>query len=1724
MENREGKMSLTGILAIILAFAMIMPISAIVARNSSERTEEFKAIVFVGNGEASEVASAFGLEVIEDYDTFMVVRMTDSQRSALQSAGMIVADDYGMSQIKIDGYDFDTTIGEPKIPVNLKIERYPLDVQGHYLIQFIGPVKEEWKKDIERLGGAILGYVPEDAFIVRMGRSQMEKIENLREVQWMGIYQPAYKVRPVLWNMDGKFDVKIITFKGEGINSVLRMLTKGEVIKYFKNEDFGVVKATIDRSYLPKLARLNSVEYVEPIYEMRVQNQNMQWLVQSDQFNNRSLWDRGINGSGQVVAIADTGLDFDHNFFREDASTIAKGGRFGPDSIYNKTDFTRRKLVRYEVMSWWDDVDPLTDPWAWRDSAYRWVSGNITSGHGTMVSGTFGGNDDPIGSSLRDGNAKGAKIYLQDIGTIWKRTVPPNVGAWDDSLRYIPDDYNFLFLDPYEEGIRIHSNSWGARNTDYDLEAMMVDKFVWEHPDMLIVYSNGNEATSGPGSPSTAKSCVSVGWSQPYPNPDNLNAASSVGPTADGRRKPTVVVVGSGYSSRSDGNPWTSVPTTDVYWGGTSYSGPVISSLAAMVRQYFEEGWYPAGTKTPGNAIYPSAALIKALIAASAKQITGSYSDRLSEGVYPNNSQGWGRPVLDDALYFSGEKRKLQVVDHKQGLLTGQSVEYSYLVTDLNTPLRVQLAWSDYPGSVPTNWALVNNLDLTVTSPSGATYKGNVFKQFSEGESRPNFGGYDPRNPLEGVLVKNPTLGEWKVKVTATNVPAGPQPFGLVVLGALDLGYAQMSLDKQVYGDSDTINIRVEDVGASSVTVNVRSDTETDPEVVSLSETAPGSGVFTGSIDTSYGPLQPNGVLEVSDGDIINVSYFDSSPRPRTIWKLAVVDGSPPVITNVRAIDITNAAATITWETDEPSSSNVYYGTDPSNLSNASIQSPLGLFVSHSVDLLGLQTGTKYYFDVESADWFSHTSRDDNGGIHYSFITTEKAEVLLIIGAGDTPFPPDRVQRYRNAFNAHGWSFNEWYKTRSGSPSLQFLQGYKVVMWQTGLEEYPPLSDDERHTITKYIDGGGRFFISSHDVAWALRKDSGSEWGTVERGQWLNSTLKTSWKLDPRRVTAVEGIPGDEISGSYAGTNRLSYTYHREGGSGDEIRSQNYGGTPSYVWKDYGADSTPDNIALKWLSSGNNDSIPGDDPNIVWDGYPSKIVAFYFEVTGINFDNMNDIARGNVINRTIVWLIGHDHPDVQVSYPNGGEIFTGNSVTIYWNRTVYSSGINAQTLFYSPDDGQSWLKITDVAPASTSYSWDISALKNGVNYRVKVVVQDDGNPYPMLNGSDISDSTFTINRAGGDNEGPLTVPGSVASEPDPVNRTFGLWFNATIDDRNKGNSTIAEAEFFIDSIGSNGTGTSMQPADSAFDSPVEEVTWNGNATWTSGSHVLYVHGKDVAGNWGACYGAVFNVRGKIISPPTSPMAYLSGPGLSDLTITWTLSIDDPGNVANYAIYYSIGSYDANGVGYQFLTEVPSMTNFYVHSGFGLGGPLTVFYRVQSNGTGGEAAVQPLQVGKFSRPVFTGPQLISIPIDPANKSVASVLQTIKFDKAWTYDSSAKDWRSYMPSKPYHGGLLSIDRKVAVWVNVTEAGTMAVAGVVPFQTTIVLRGGWNFVGFPSFRANFTVGDLNATVGAEEVQGFAGVAPYYLSVLANSALLSAGEGYWVYVSQGRSWFIST
>lgn len=98
-------------------------------------------------------------------------------------------------------------------------------------------------------------------------------------------------------------------------------------------------------------------------------------------------------------------------------------------------------------------------------------------------------------------------------------------------------------------------------------------------------------------------------------------------------------------------------------------------------------------------------------------------------------------------------------------------------------PVRMILAWTDYPGEPSATKALVNDLDLEVIAPDGTRYRGNQ-GAYAAGHRCLRSGGWDACNNIEGVIIPQGKPGNYTIVVRGAHVPqGGRQPFALSMTG-----------------------------------------------------------------------------------------------------------------------------------------------------------------------------------------------------------------------------------------------------------------------------------------------------------------------------------------------------------------------------------------------------------------------------------------------------------------------------------------------------------------------------------------------------------------------------------------------------------------------------------------------------------------------------------------------------------------------------------------------------------------------------------------------------------------------------------------------------------------------------------------------------------------------------------------------------------------------------
>ena len=1190
-------------------------------------------------------------KVIEKYPSYVLAKIPEEIFLKTKSNPRIISA-RNMDYIGVPNYPFYAG-EEPKIPSYLKNEDTNL-----LIVKFHGPPKAKWINEISKYG-EVIGYIPYNAVLLKSKGS----LPKYPFISYVGKYYAAYKIDNEIMRGKSGGKVKIMLLKDSSEKIYFTLKRMGIDATFTKGFGYDYIVTNITYSTILRISKSDSVLFVERYIPMKIYNDIAHAILQGASTDStvHPVWNHGLYGDGQIIGEADTGIDYDHTMFRD-----VNPPKFDDPKNYDLDNLPSPDLNHRKIVHYWTFVDDHD-----LDS----------SGHGTHVAGSIAGNATPYSSSdaQYNGQAPSAKISFVDIG------------GSGDSLG-LPDDLNYLFYWHYHDGARIASNSWGGSNYNYTTEAMQVDQFMWNHPDFLILFANGNDGPDAQtvGSPATAKNCISVGalgYTWLWFGDETLNdvaSFSSRGPTGDGRIKPTILSPGVDIDSAdSDGDPSSNnggITTMQ----GTSMATPNAAGVIALARQYFMDGYYPYGAKGTGVSFTPSAALLKAIAVNSADQVTGDGSaDHPYNGMYfPNNDQGFGRIHLDNALYFTGDTRKLAVYDYgmSRGISSGETWETEVYIESSTENLTVTLAWTDYPALPNANPALINDLDLIVVAPDGTEYHGNIFTgNVGSAVSVSNPTSYDRLNPVEEVWVANPQTGVWTIKVVGYSVSVD-QPFAVVVSGPLE-DSKSIKFDKTIYGNGKSAKVTVVDLAESgSVTVHISSDTDTVGKDITLTEVA--NGVFEGTFTVGSD-------LSVSDGDRIYATYSG-------LTTTAYVDLSAPQISNI-SVNSLDTSAKISWETSEPSNYTLFYGKSETSLT-FKISDDTMKIGTHTVLLYGLEPNTTYHFRIDCWDRVGNKASTSV----MSFTTNPRADVLIV---DDGKSAGMWVGYWENSLTTKGWSYSIWYYPLQGRPSLSDLQNYSAVIWDTS-NGYPPIDDDDVNlTLKPYLDDGGRLMLVGQDIGWAAYDTQHSPCATTTVQNFLENYMKITWNADsvgnpPLGLAGVSGDPvGDGISDNLVDT--LGGFYPDDISNNGGIVSVNYSTSPAKP------------AVIRYSST-----------------YRSIFVAFAFQ------DMQTSSQRDLFVDQAIIWLLGNDHPDVTVSYPNGGETLSG-VITIQWSATDDSSVAKAD-VYYSDDGGKTWHFIGSTT--TNSIQWDTTTVANGNDYLIRVIVYDDSG----LSAYDISDGPFTI--------------------------------------------------------------------------------------------------------------------------------------------------------------------------------------------------------------------------------------------------------------------------------------------------------------------------------------------------------------------------------------------
>lgn len=782
--------------------------------------------------------------------------------------------------------------------------------EGYYILKLdrraAQPDPEPVQKSLEGMGLRFVGATNFLTYIVHMARSREAQVRGARGVTWLEPYLPAYKVSPGLGRTplppdlagEDEFELKVVGFKDDPLEVLIATVHSlgGIVLGTEWGDSTKLVYARLHRFAIPALAQVEGIAQIEEVPPRVLHNeifpsstQTNEWMAAGD----RPLWRVGVDGRTQVAGVMDGEFELNVRGYADDCTH--------PIAWPRALDNTRRKVIYAQEETGYpnaptfdcagDDHGTQTSQNIAADTSAYDASTNPGGIGGSATGCPMTDGSDGDGWPDFDGAARGAKLALYKTSGVAGES-PGMSGLLSAGARVINKSYGFAFV-----------------GSNYDDTSAAQDRILYNNKEILVTNSAGDGGdTAGIEPPATSKNDVTVGANFQYPLFATLTLFSSKGPEVPGRPGPTLVNPGEQDDLTAGATYLSSLACRSASsFGvncnpcqkavGTSFSAPFTAADATLIRDYFQQGFYPSGTATGADQKDVTGPLVKAMLIAATNPVTdtkGRVGQTQRVSGTAGNLWGYGYPVLANVLPLLSNPKMvpgLQVWDLSKtpsGIGgNGHPGPDSYTVKMAaggSFPMRVALVWYDPPGAVGSG-NLLNDLNLTVTSPGGAlVYHGN---QFTSNWSAPGATGWDSANPTEAVFIPaaDVVAGEYTITVTAPTVTVNDptylgQTYSLVVAGNV-VRTSLVQFDRSQYqcAGSSTVTVRDPDgshgasyVSANTVVASSGGDSETN-----LSFSGSG-GVYSARLPIAQGAASVNdGTLEVQSGQTLTVTYNDGS-------------------------------------------------------------------------------------------------------------------------------------------------------------------------------------------------------------------------------------------------------------------------------------------------------------------------------------------------------------------------------------------------------------------------------------------------------------------------------------------------------------------------------------------------------------------------------------------------------------------------------------------------------------------------------------------------------------------------------------------------------------------------------------------------------------------------------------------------------------------------------
>lgn len=459
-----------------ISFAVITTINLAVARPQKFR---------VSDPAAAAGLKAQGARLLADYGSFQLFETETTPAPATLKRGQLE------SAAESDFIELNTGALDTGAPAVVALRKQALPFAGKklHLVQFVGPIKPEWREALEQTGVSIVHYVPQNAYLVRGDLAAIAKLQawapTVGFLQWEGDYANDYKIHPRARAVNQKgiavattsdwYAIQLVDDAEANVATLalIDQLKLEPIRQQYRSLDYLNLVVRLPAARIPELAAQPEVISIRPHIEPHRRDERQGQIMAGNLIGNLPsgpgyltwLASKGFNqaqfdASGFVVDVSDSGID----------NGTTNVGHFG---LYKTGTPAFGSRVAYSRL----EGSP---------NAGSTLQG--CDGHGNLNSHIIAGFNDMSSPPHLDSSG-----YHYGLGICPFVKVGSSVVF--DTSNFTSPSYPNLAARAYRDGARVSNNSWGADTAgDYDVDAQAYDALVRDaQPSGSAVATAGNQ-------------------------------------------------------------------------------------------------------------------------------------------------------------------------------------------------------------------------------------------------------------------------------------------------------------------------------------------------------------------------------------------------------------------------------------------------------------------------------------------------------------------------------------------------------------------------------------------------------------------------------------------------------------------------------------------------------------------------------------------------------------------------------------------------------------------------------------------------------------------------------------------------------------------------------------------------------------------------------------------------------------------------------------------------------------------------------------------------------------------------------------------------------------------------------------------------------------------------------------------------------------------------------